>query len=167
MLYKDLMRLLLLLFTSLQIAAGAQTPPVPPSQFDQHTAREIAKQGSEVLAAARKSASGSSGVKLEAYPGHFTMLTARVKSGGAELHKHFNDILIVVDGEATEVVGGTLTEPQEVSPGEFHGSGIVGGERHVMRKGDIIHISADTPHQTLLSPGATFTYYVIKIEAPK
>ena len=167
MLHKELMRVFFFIFAALQIAAGAQTPAAPSSQFDQQSAQEIAKQGSEVLAAAQKSASGSSGVKLETYPGHFTMLTARVKSGGAEVHKHFNDIFIVVDGEATEVVGGTLADPQEVSPGEFHGSGIVGGERHLMRKGDIIHISADTAHQSLLAPGATFTYYVIKVEAPK
>jgi quercetin dioxygenase-like cupin family protein len=44
---------------------------------------------------------------------------------------------------------------------------IEGGERHVMRKGDVVHISPDVPHQTLVASGKTFTYYVIKVEAPK
>jgi mannose-6-phosphate isomerase-like protein (cupin superfamily) len=135
--------------------------------FEQRSAEEIQKQAAHLLADAEKSPSGSSGVKLEIYPGHYTMLTARVKSGDPELHKNFSDFFFVLDGEATEIVGGTLVDPSEVSPGELHGSSIVGGQSHEMRKGGVIHILPNVPHQTIVARGKSFTYYVIKVEAPK
>ena len=160
------------LFAFLFLQAGhslAQTSrsAVGAMPFSQSGAQELTRQGAELLAQAQSSTAGSAGMTLETYPGHYTMLTARVKSGGPELHKNFSDIFVILDGEATEVVGGSLVDPQEASPGEVHGSALVGGERHVMKKGDVVHILAGVPHQTLLAEGAKLVYYVIKVEVPK
>ena len=92
------------------------------------------------------------------------MLTVRLKSGGAEQHDHANDFFFVLSGEATEVIGGTIADSKTSAPGELRGSRVVGGTEHVMRSGDIVHISPGTPHQTLVAPGATFTYFVIKVQ---
>ena len=97
--------------------------------FTQQTGRQLSLQAQKLLAEARQSASGSAGIKLATYPGHSTMLTARVKSGGAELHQHFNDIFIALEGDATGVTGGIILDQAEGSSGELHGSRIEGGER--------------------------------------
>jgi mannose-6-phosphate isomerase-like protein (cupin superfamily) len=55
-------------------------------------------------------------------------------------------VFIIVDGEAEMVTGGTMIEPQEISPGQTRGKGIIGGVTHHLSKGDVITIAANTPH---------------------
>lgn len=160
-----------ILGTALMLAAavaGAQAapPPISTNPIDVRTAAQIDRQAHEFLEQARNKPDGSVSTTLERYPGHLTMLTARTKSGGAELHQHFNDFFVVLDGEATEVTGGTIEDAREVSPGEIRGKRVVGGTEHPMHKGDVIHISPGTPHQTVVPEGKYFLYYVIKVEAP-
>ena len=134
---------------------------------DVRTQAAINAQAATLLADAQKSSSGTAGVTLEKYPGHLTMLTVRTKPGGAEVHAAFNDFFIVEDGEATVMVGGTVIDSKEASPGEIRGSGLSGATPHVIRKGDVMHISPNVPHQTVVAPGKTFTYYVIKVAEPQ
>jgi mannose-6-phosphate isomerase-like protein (cupin superfamily) len=94
------------------------------------------------------------------------MLSTRVKSGGAELHKKYSDIFIVVSGEATEVTGGAIIDPKD-SGDEIRGTRVDGGVAQVLRKGDVITIAPNTPHQTMVAPGQTFTYFVVKVAAPQ
>lgn len=136
--------------------AGAVAP------FDEMTSAEITAKAAELLKIAQAGGNGS--VTLKKYGDHITMLTVRTKSGGAEQHNAWNDIFVVVDGEATEMIGGTIVDSKESSPGELRGTRVEGGVPHVMRKGDVVHISPGTPHQTMLAPGKTFTYYVIKVK---
>lgn len=143
--------------------ALAQATSSTVNPVDVRTQAAIDAQAKTLLADARKSPSGMAGVTLEKYPGHLTMLTVRMKSGGAEVHAAFDDFFIVEDGEATVLIGGTLVDPKEASPGEMRGSGLTGATPHVIRKGDVMHISPGVPHQTTVAPGNTFTYYVIKV----
>ncbi len=125
---------------------------------------DLLAKGADVLKQAKASPNGSGNLTLEKYPGHFINITARTKSGGAELHQHFNDIFVVLDGEVTEVTGGTIPDIKlDTATGEGHGATIVGGTEHKLVKGDMLHISANTPHQSLMSPGKTFTAIVIKV----
>lgn len=133
--------------------------------IDRDSESSIAAQASTLKTEAENSPSGLATMTLKKYPGHYTMLTVRTKSGGAEMHADANDIFIVLDGEATEVSGGTIVDPKEVSPGETRGIRIEGGTSTPMRKGDVIHIEPNTPHQTILPPGKTLTYYVVKVTA--
>lgn len=134
------------------------------SGFDEMTRAQLDQRAAELLKQAQASPSGLASVTLQKYPGHFTMLTVRTKSGGAEQHDHAADMFIVLSGEATEVTGGTIENVKTSSPGELRGSRVVGGTEHVMRTGDVIHIAPGTPHQTVVAPGQTFTYFVIKVE---
>ena len=122
-------------------------------------------QGKELLEKAR-AGSGSSGVTLGDYKGHKTMLTARSKSGGAEQHMRFTDFLIVLDGQGTELTGGTIVDRKDGADGEVRGSRLEGATPHVLRKGDIIHIPAGVPHQAIEEPGENIIVYVIKVEEP-
>ncbi len=120
-----------------------------------------------MLAEAQKSPGGISTVTLEKYPGHFTMLTVRTRSGGAEMHANWSDIFVVLDGDATEMTGGTIVDRKDGSDGETRGTKVDGGTPTPMHKGDVIHILPNVPHQILLAPGKTFTYFVVKVETPK
>jgi len=130
------------------------------------TPTDFAALGAAQLIKAKQSESGSAGVTLAKYPGHYTMISARSKSGGAEVHAHFSDFLIVVDGEGTELTGGTVVEPKEGADGETRGLRLEGATSHTLHKGDVIHIPAGTPHQAIEAPGQTLTLFVIKVEKP-
>lgn len=145
--------------------ASGDTKPVMQTMPDVVNLEKLAEQGKELLAKA-KAGSGSSGITLSEYPGHHTMLTARVKSGGAEQHMHFADFLVVLDGEGTELTGGTMVDRKEGANGENKGSKLEGATVHVLHKGDVIHIPAGTPHQAIEAPGQSITIYVIKVEEP-
>jgi quercetin dioxygenase-like cupin family protein len=136
------------------------------ASIDLLTSGELAAWGLAQLAKAKQSESGSAGMTLKKYPGHYTMITARTKSGGAEVHAHFSDFLIVVDGEGTELTGGTVIEPKEGADGETRGLRLEGATTHTLHKGDVIHIPAGTPHQAIEAPGQTITIFVIKVETP-
>lgn len=126
---------------------------------------ELAQRGKALLDQAKNS-SGSAGITLGHYNGHYTMLTARTASGGAELHQRYSDFLIVLDGEGTEMTGGTIVDRKDGPNGETRGKTLEGATAHQLHKGDIIHIPAGTPHQAIEAPGQTITIYVIKVEAP-
>lgn len=122
----------------------------------------LADQGKALLEQAREG-SGSAGITLAHYKDHYTMLTARTKSGGGELHGHYADFLFVIAGEGTEMTGGTMLNPKELQDGEVRGTGLAGATTHILRKGDVIHIPAGTPHQAIEAPGQSITIFVIKV----
>ena len=124
----------------------------------------LAQQGKALLEQA-KAGNGSARITLANYNGHYTMLSARTQSGGGELHKHFADFLIVIDGEGKELTGGTMVDGKEGPNGEVRGTRLEGATPHVLHKGDFIHVPAGTPHQAIEAPGQTITTYVIKVEA--
>ncbi len=164
------MRRIVFLLAAMMTTTGAmaQTGTSQANGMDDRTADSLAAQAKTMLEQAKKTDSGNVAVTLEKYPDHFMMLSVRVKSGGAEVHANYNDIFIALDGEATVITGGTVVDPKESStPGETRGSRVEGGVSTVMHKGDVMHISPGVPHQTTVAPGKTFTYYVVKIAAPK
>jgi mannose-6-phosphate isomerase-like protein (cupin superfamily) len=148
------------------------TPPTPPAAPVIQTSPEVlnlealAAQGEQLLTKAR-AGNGSAGITLANYKGHYTMLTARTKSGGGELHQHYADFLFVIAGEGTELTGGTLLNPKDQPDGEVRGTGVEGATPHILHKGDVIHIPAGTPHQAIEAPGQTITIYVIKVREPE
>ena len=103
---------------------------------------------------------------LAQYPGHYTMLVYRDKSGEVEVHRQFTDILMVIDGKATLITSGTTQNGKEIKPGEIRGTAIEGGSKSALEKGDLVHISASVPHQVLVPTGGSITYIAVKIETP-
>jgi quercetin dioxygenase-like cupin family protein len=43
------------------------------------------------------------------------------------------------------------------------GTGIEGGTKQKLSLGDVIHIQPNTPHQMLIAPGHSITYFVVKV----
>ena len=107
---------------------------------------------------------GSASETLEKYPHHYTMLAFRQSSGGGELHQNFADIFFILDGRATIVTGGKLSDEKSTGPGEIRGKSVEDGTRQDVKAGDVVHIPAGMPHQTLVAQGDTVTYFVVKVE---
>ena len=103
---------------------------------------------------------------LKGYPQHYTMLIVRHEDGQSELHEHTADVFFVVEGKAQLWTGGSMTAAKETEPGEKRGSGLSGASLISIKKGDIVHIPANLPHQLRLPTHGSFTYFVVKVEEP-
>ena len=111
-------------------------------------------------------ASASSGATLGDYGSHAIKLSVRSASGGAEVHAHYDDVFVVIEGTATLVTGGAVLDAKTGEDGETKGSGIQNGTSHTIVKGDIIHVPAGTPHRLIIAPGVVFGAVVVKVKEP-
>ena len=103
--------------------------------------------------------------QLGKWGNHLTMIAYREADGEVEVHEKVADIFIVQAGEGILVVGGKVIGGKSTGPGEIRGKSIQGGVRKNLAPGDVCHIPANTPHQTLLAPGSkSISYMVVKIE---
>jgi mannose-6-phosphate isomerase-like protein (cupin superfamily) len=96
-------------------------------------------------------------------PDHALMIH-REGSGVAELHETEADVIVVVTGTGTLVVGGTMPGSKTTTPGEVRAPNVEGGARQNIGPGDILHIPPKTPHQVLLEPGTQITYFTLKVK---
>ena len=87
----------------------------------------------------------------------------RAKSGEAELHKTKTDLLVIEQGSATLVFGGTIPDARVTGPNELRGKSIRNGESRKLAPGDIIRIPAGTPHQFILEKGEQVAYFALKL----
>ena len=113
----------------------------------------------KVLETLQKGGALASGADYGVTGGH------RDKAGQPELHEKDTEIVLVMDGEATYVTGGTMVDDKQLRPGERRGSDIKGGETRRLTKGDFIVIPAGTPHWFKEVPKSV-SYYVVKVLKP-
>ncbi len=90
-------------------------------------------------------------------------LWRRAKSGEAELHKTKTDLIVIEQGSATLLYGGTIPDGHTTTANEIRGKSIRNGESRKLSPGDIIRIPAGTPHQFLLEKGQQVAYYAVKL----
>jgi mannose-6-phosphate isomerase-like protein (cupin superfamily) len=93
------------------------------------------------------------------------VLANRREAGQVEYHEHTNHILIMVEGEATFVTGGTMVGAKRTNPEQMVATSIEGGETHHLSKGDVITIPAKTPHWWKDVSTKTVAYYAVNIES--
>lgn len=79
-----------------------------------------------------------------------------------EVHDGSDDIYYVLEGTATLMLGGTLVEPNEISPGEWRAKTATGGEAVKIKKGDLIFVPRGTRHQRTVTD-KKFSMILIKI----
>lgn len=106
--------------------------------------------------------SGSGGATLGTSGNLQLKLNVRTASGGAEIHAHWDDLFVIVDGAATLETGGTVVDAK-TSDGETHGSRLEGATSRELHAGDVVIIPAGTPHRLILAPGAVYKALVGKI----
>jgi mannose-6-phosphate isomerase-like protein (cupin superfamily) len=127
------------------------------ASYDTKTLTDLARQ---MRADAEKTAPASKDA-VERHLDPVTILAIRVRSGRAELHTASTEAFFIVEGHATLVTGGTITNAQ--GKDEVRGDAIEGGASAELKPGDVVHIPANTPHQLLLSGAEQFIYILIKI----
>jgi mannose-6-phosphate isomerase-like protein (cupin superfamily) len=126
------------------------------------SAKEIQSQLGSLSLQAKSAGSGSA--MIGKYGSHNIMLSARTTSGGGEVHQHFDDVMIVIEGTATLITGGTLVEPHAESDGELRGTSIKDGQSQTISTGDVVHVPAGTPHQLVVAPGTHYSAMVVKVK---
>ena len=86
----------------------------------------------------------------------------RDAAGQAEVHDKDTDIIYVLEGTATLVTGGKVTDGRTTAPDEVRGPSISGGETRRLVAGDVVVVPNGTPHwfQEVQPP---LLYYVVKV----
>jgi uncharacterized protein GlcG (DUF336 family) len=88
----------------------------------------------------------------------------REAPGEVEYHEHTVDVMHVLEGNATVVLGGDMRDVREVAPGELRAAAVEGGERRDLRPGDVLAIPSGVPHQ-FVDVAQPFLYFVVKVAA--
>jgi mannose-6-phosphate isomerase-like protein (cupin superfamily) len=112
----------------------------------------------------QKAVKGLATETIKKYSSDYTTLAFRSQSGQAEQHEKFADFYVVIAGEAKLVSGGQMVNGKSTAAGELRGDSIQNGKETTLTKGDVVHIPANIPHQLILAKGATFKYFVIKVQ---
>jgi uncharacterized protein GlcG (DUF336 family) len=86
----------------------------------------------------------------------------REAPGEVEYHEHTVDVMHVLEGSATVVVGGEMRDVREVGPGELRAAAVDGGERRDLKPGDVLAIPGGVPHQ-FVDVSQPFLYFVVKV----
>jgi len=97
-------------------------------------------------------------------PGLIVLAQHRM-SGPAEYHDKTNHVFIMVDGEATFIVGGTEVDPKRTAADQMRAPSLNGGTAYHLTKGDVITIPAKTWHWFKDVPTKTVSYYAVNIDS--
>jgi glc operon protein GlcG len=143
---------------------------------------ELARIGAAAMAAAFDGAGNGNGHRNGAalfpasdvaerfHQGGLLLDTARYKidagrreaPGEVEYHEHTVDVMHVLEGNATVVLGGEMRDAREIAPGELRAAAVDGGERRDLRPGDVLAIPNGVPHQ-FVDVSQPFLYLVVKV----
>jgi mannose-6-phosphate isomerase-like protein (cupin superfamily) len=140
---------------------AAQSPAVKVNTASQVEALE---------SALRKQAGSGNGLAtayLAQYPNHYSQLIVRTRTGEVEIHQQFDELIIVVDGEAKVMTGGIPQNPHSIRPGELRASSAPGATAVAMSKGNVIHLVSGTPHQVIVPAGGFVAYIDVKVARAK
>jgi mannose-6-phosphate isomerase-like protein (cupin superfamily) len=100
-------------------------------------------------------------IEVENYKVH---ASHREGSGMVEIHERDTDIVYVLEGSATLILGGGIVEGKTTATEEIRGASIRGGETRHIVKGDVIIIPNGVPHWFKEVPGP-INYYVVKVRS--
>jgi mannose-6-phosphate isomerase-like protein (cupin superfamily) len=129
-----------------------------PEGFAMYKSSEI-----KARAAAAKLDENKAGLdRVATWGNHGLLIVRREGDGAAETHETQVDIITVISGEGTLVVGGAMVEGKTTAPNELRGKSISGGVRKPMAVGDVFHIPAKVPHQMLVPK--SLVIQVVKVD---
>ncbi len=139
------MRAIAMFVTSTFFVAGAMAQPAaqPTKTFSSAADVQelIAKARSE-----RKEGQPMVAERILRLAPYSANLEYRASVGPAAIHEKEAEVFYVIDGTATMVTGGKLTEEKRTNPENLSGTGIEGGESRTVAKGDFIIVPENTPH---------------------
>lgn len=138
----------------LPVGSGLSRTPPPTGEI-------VYVDHDKVAATMKKAAPLADGPNLRV-SGGFRPFASREKSPVAEVHLNEADFFYIVEGRATQVLGGTVIDGKETGPGQIRGPKTEGGRTYHVTKGDIMWVPANTPHWFPEIPEA-LGYLLIKV----
>jgi mannose-6-phosphate isomerase-like protein (cupin superfamily) len=93
-------------------------------------------------------------------------LEYRPIGGPAAVHEKDAELMVVLDGAGDILTGGTLVGEKRVNANNLTGPSIANGTSHLVVKGDMILIPANTPHQVTPSGGAPIVLMTMHVPFP-
>ena len=78
--------------------------------------------------------------------GGFRPAARRDASPVAEVHANEADLFFVIDGRATQMLGGRIIGGRQTAPGQIRGPKTEAGQTYQLGKGDLMWVPAGTPH---------------------
>lgn len=153
----DTIRLMKLLPILALLGAGAVYAADPPG-FAMYTSADIQARARAAKLDANKAGLDRAG----SWGNHSLLIVRREGDGAAETHETQVDVITVVSGEGTLVVGGAMVGGKTTAPNEIRGTSITGGVRKPMAAGDVFHIPAGIPHQMLVPK--SLVIQVVKVD---
>jgi mannose-6-phosphate isomerase-like protein (cupin superfamily) len=131
-----------LLLTIASAALLAQTPPPTKTYASAEDVKALAakakadhKDGQPLVA--------ENILRLAPYSANLEYRTA---VGPAAVHEKEAEMFYVIDGSATLMTGGKLTEEKRTNAENLTGTGIEGGKSQAVAKGDFVIVPENTPH---------------------
>ena len=115
----------------------------------------------KVAATMKKAAPLVDGPNFRVSGGHRPANT-RDASPVAEIHSSEADLFYVIDGRATQMLGGAMVGGKETSPGQIRGPRTEGGQTYQLDEGDIMWVPARMPHWFPEIPEA-LSYLLVKV----
>jgi quercetin dioxygenase-like cupin family protein len=115
----------------------------------------------KVAATMKKAAPLADGPNLRV-SGGFRPFASVDKSPVAEVHDNEADLFYVVDGRATQVLGGRVIDGKPTGPGQIRGPKTEGGQTYQLGKGDVMWVPAGTAHWFPEIPEA-LGYLLVKV----
>ena len=142
------------------VPAVAQAPAPPPfATVPPGTPQVTFATAAEVLAMAAKSKAMRKdepqlNTPLLVLPPYRSQVEYRGSAGPANVHETEAEMMYVVDGGATLVVGGKMIGEKRTNATNLTGTGIEGGVSRHFAKGDWAIIPQNTPHQIAAVDGS-------------
>jgi uncharacterized RmlC-like cupin family protein len=147
------------------LLAGALTLTAQEKKgYDYHAGIEIATKQQDLL---KEAATKASSWRIADYGDHILSMAAQTKSSAPEMHEMWSDVIIVTNGKASLLTGGTLVNPVgrgTAGSGEMGGSNITGAKTQEIQQGDVVNIPAGTPHWIKIAAGDSFAYMIVKVK---
>ncbi|HLG97079.1 MAG TPA: cupin domain-containing protein [Bryobacteraceae bacterium] len=139
------MRTISIVITATAFAASALAQPSAPSMKEFASSADVQAM---IAKAKRERKEGQPLVAqriLQLAP-YNVNLEYRASVGPASIHEKEAELFYVIEGSATMVTGGKLTEEKRTNPENLSGAGIEGGESRPIAKGDFIIVPENTAH---------------------
>ena len=145
------------------VPALAQAPAVQPPVVEALTAAQVQGLIDAAKAARTQGQPLTTRTALSLSP-YSTVIEYRPGTAPAALHGVLAELFYVLDGSATMVTGGTMTDQKDAGPDNWSGAGITGGASRTLAKGDWLIVPQNTPHQIVVAAGTPgITLMTIKV----
>ena len=107
---------------------------------------EVVYAGHDKVAATMKKAGPLADAPNLRVSGGYRPNTSAEYRPTVEIHANEADLFYVIEGHATQVLGGEVIGGKETGPGQIRGTKIDGGRTYQLGKGDVMWVPAGMPH---------------------